>query len=83
MSDAAADTAAQDLAPSFGIEEELLVADSETPAPTPAVAAAAPSLYILSTSGRTIAGGRVFSSVFAEVELMTDRASAPPPHPAG
>ena len=41
MSDAAADTAAQDLAPSFGIEEELLVVDSETLAPTPAVAAAA------------------------------------------
>ena len=67
----------------LGIEEEMLVVDSETLAPTPAAAAAAPSLYVLSTSDRTIAGGRVFSSVFAEVELMTDRASAPPPHPAG
>ena len=67
----------------LGIEEELLVVDSETLAPTPAAAVAAPSPYVLSISDRTIAGGRVFSSVFAEVELMTDRADAPPPRPAG
>jgi electron transfer flavoprotein alpha/beta subunit len=41
MADAAADMAAQELALSFGIDEEMLVVDSETLVPTPAVAAAA------------------------------------------
>jgi len=37
-----------------------LVVNSETPVPTPAAAAATLSPYVLSTSGRTIAGGLVF-----------------------
>ena len=46
MAVAAADMAAQELALSFGIDEEMLVVDSETLAPTPAAAAAAPSPYV-------------------------------------